>query len=643
MIERMLKTINLYKTTLQYLTFLQITHKLLMLFKKKILYHSLIIKKLTFDVKIDLNDIKTNQIYNDSPEIHALLQRKDHIALNSPENEFTFNFLNKPITFIDSINWHPEGVSFLWRYNLHYFDYAYDLSATYLMDGDNRHYKRFKLLVTDWCNNNPLADNIGWDPYPASLRIVNWIKAHHLFSAIISSDKEFNNLILLSLYRQALFLENNVEYHLLNNHIIENGKALYIAGSFFNGRDAERWKQKGLEILWQELKRQVAEDGGQFELSPMYHTVVLLNYIEVVNILRMHNEKVPAWVSGTINKMVIFLKLMSMPDNEIAYFNDSAKGMTVPVSSVFKALELMGYKTKIESLQKTKSYSLPESGYYIIYNEKYNSKCIFDSGLIGPDYQPGHGHCDTLSFVWAYQGQSIIIDSGVDDYYDDDIRWRNYYRSTRAHNTVEIDGIEQSEIWGRFRVGRRAHPLSARLKESGAITFVQASHDGYMNLPGKLLHQRTVAVLNGNILIIFDKIEGKDKHSIKSYLHLHPQFNIKNITNKNILACGDQFDICILPFGQLGHIENVRGSKEPVQGWYSPEFGVRIENDVIVFSGQLQMPAFAGYCIVPVEKGNKDSVSLKDTLTDDGCSLELQFNNNSYRVIYSQEGVHLTK
>ncbi len=636
------KKIGIYIRTLQYLTLLQIVYKLMVLLRKVLLNRSLFIVKIRYNKKINSHNLEINPLDFIPSEVHALFQRKDRIRIDGSANEFLFTFLNKSLTFVDRVNWQPEGVSFLWRYNLHYFDYANDLAIAYMLDGDKRHYRRFNLLVTDWCNNNSIACKISWDPYPTSLRIVNWIKAYNLFSDRVSLDGNFKDLILHSLYQQTLFLENNVEYHLLNNHIIENGKALFIAGFFFNDGNAERWRQKGLEILWQELRRQVADDGGQFELSPMYHTVVLLNYVEVVAILRKYKREVPDWVMTTIRKMIDFLKLMSMPEYEIAYFNDAAKGMTIPLENIFEVLRLLGYNTKMDFMQKTGGYSLPDSGYYIIYNEEYRSKCIFDCGQIGPDYQPGHGHCDTLSFVWAYNGQSIIVDSGVDDYYADDIRWRNYYRSTRSHNTVEIDDIEQSEIWGRFRIGRRAHPLSVKLIENGSITYIKGSHDGYHHISGKVLHERTIAVLDGRILIVFDEFQGNNVHSVKSYLHLHPGFRARNINDKLIRAYGDKQDIFILPFGQIGNIDRVRGQNEPIQGWYSPEFGVRLENDVLIFSGQPHLPAYSGYCIVPVEITNPDNISLEHTITKTGCSLNLHYHNNTSSIIFSSKGVSLS-
>lgn len=639
----MLKKIGLYKRTLQYLTLLQIIYKLIALLKKSCLYRTLFIMKIRFNKNLTSGELETNFLDFFPSNVHALFQRKDRLRIAGPENEFHFTFLNKSRTFVDSINWHPEGVSFLWRYNLHYLDYAYDLAVAYVLDGDNRHYNRFKLLVTDWCKNNPLTYNIGWDPYPTSLRMVNWIKAYNLFSNMLISDLTFKNLISRSLYQQALFLENNIEYHLMNNHIIENGRALFMTGIFFNGKNAKRWRKKGLEILWQELQRQVADDGGHFELSPMYHTVVLLNYIEVVSILKNYKEEVPDWVMTTLQKMINFLKLISMPEYEIAYFNDAANGMTISISEVFKVLKLLGYNTKMDYQQKTGGYSLPDSGYYIIYNEKYRSKCIFDCGQIGPDYQPGHGHCDTLSFVWAYNGQNVIVDSGVDDYYADDIRWRNYYRSTRSHNTVEVDDVGQSEIWGRFRVGRRAYPLPAvKLIEDGPITYVQASHDGYLHLPGNVLHERIIAVLDGKILIVFDQVQGNGRHSVKSYLHLHPKLRVGDISNKRIRAYGDGHDVIILPFGQIENIDSVRGQDQPVQGWYSPEFGIRLENDVLVFSGHQHLPAYLGYCIVPVEITDPDNTSLEHAITKTDCSLNLKHNNNAYRIMFSSKGVSLS-
>ena len=137
----------------------------------------------------------------------------------------------------------------LWRYNLHYFDYLFHT-------GRSDEAKMY--LISDWITKNHPGVGEGWEPYTLSLRIVNWIKFFALNEAAIRTEW------LPSLYTQALWLEKNVESHILANHYLKNGVALFFAGMYFNGTDADRWIRKGRRILRSELEEQFRMAGGDF-------------------------------------------------------------------------------------------------------------------------------------------------------------------------------------------------------------------------------------------------------------------------------------------------------------------------------------------------------------------------------------------
>lgn len=631
----MFKKIGLLFRTVIHITLAQVFFLILLFFKKKILYRWKGLIQRWYELALRGSDPLKIRILNFGPlEFHKLIGSRHLFDYDEQSNTYIFTFLNDSLSCKDQVDWAPKDKTFLWRYNLHYFDYAYELGVEFLIQKDEKKYLLFKRLVTDWCENNPIRSNNGWDPYPTSLRIVNWIKAYHFFAERINEDPAFNELLLKSIYWQSLFLADNVEYHLRNNHIIENARALFLAGSFFNDQKSRRWQTRCLQILWQELRHQVHDDGGQFELSPMYHAAVMLNYIDVVLVLQALNQSVPEWANVLLGKMIRFLELMQMPDGEIAFFNDAAQGMTPATANIMDALKLLGFYR--ESLDYLKLIDLPQSGYFILQSADGQNKCIFDCGKLGPDYQPGHGHCDALSFVWAHQGQRVIVDSGVDDYYRQD-QWRAYYRSTRAHNTIEIDGKEQSEIWGNFRVGRRAHPSGVQINSNEILPFIQGSHDGYFALSEKVLHRRTIGFFKEKILIIFDEISGKQEHAVESFLHFHPDFTFND---NEFIARGKNFDVLIFPFGTFYQSKKYHGQQNPLQGWYSPEFGTRFPNWVISIGGKLQLPAQIGYCLIPIPKTDfVEDYSCHYHLTNGNCNLEISIKGVLFHIICSAEGI----
>src|SRR5262249_32712695 len=132
---------------------------------------------------------------------------------------------------------------------------------------------------------------------------------------------------------------------------------------------------------------------------------------------------------------------------------------------------------------------------------------FFDVGAVGPDYQPGHAHADTLSVECSYRGRRLFVDPGTYAY-DLGAR-RRYDRSTAAHNTVTADGQDSSEVWHIFRVGRRARPLDVQVAFPGGLLEAAASHTGYDHLPGRPRHVRWLTLTPGGGLVLKDRVEGR--------------------------------------------------------------------------------------------------------------------------------------
>ena len=364
-----------------------------------------------------------------------------------------FRFLNLSRSFPrGQVDWACSDMPKLWRYNLHYFDYLRD-------SGRSRAW--LASLVSDWIENNPVGTEDAWEPYTVSLRIVNWIK---WFLSVESAELPREEW-LKSLYLQTSWLEKNIEYHLLANHYLKNGKALCFAGCYLSGTDARRWLKKGLKILREEAHEQVLADGGHYERSPMYHCIVVEDYLDVLNLLLNNPGLGDSETNGEFRARTVdaldFLNDIVGPDGRMPLFNDSALGIASAPEDLFGyAHQVIRYERPVWS-SKLEVRARPATGYYTIRDG--GDMLTIDCGQIGPDYQPGHAHCDTLSYELWLDGRPVVVDTGVHDYEASETR--AYARSTRAHNTVVLDNEEQSEFWGVFRVARRARPLKAHLAQ----------------------------------------------------------------------------------------------------------------------------------------------------------------------------------
>ena len=338
----------------------------------------------------------------------------------------TFRFLNQDQTLSGADAWNDARCDKLWLYNLHYFD---DLCAVGASDRIVWH----KQLIEKWIAENPPAIGNGWEPYPTSLRIVNWIKWS-------LGGNQLTNGALQSLAIQSRWLSKRVEHHLLANHLFVNAKALVFAGMFFQGLEADSWLNQGLRILTREIPEQVLADGGHFELSPMYHAIILEDILDLINACQSWPSALALQQASALRaaaqRMLTWLEIMSHPDGDVSFFNDAAFGIAPRLIDVSQYANRLG--VHVQQFDSSKEiYHLQQSGY--IRAQKGAAVLLADVGRIGPDYQPGHAHADTLSFEFSLGEQRIFVNSGTSTYKSG--AQRSLERSTAAHNTIVLMNV----------------------------------------------------------------------------------------------------------------------------------------------------------------------------------------------------------
>lgn len=235
---------------------------------------------------------------------------KTRILPSRSDDIFSFIFLNERGSVSNSESWNDPAKEKLWLYNLHYFEDLVSEDAESKRDW-HREY------IDSWISQNPIMGGNGWEPYPSSLRIVNWIK-------YFLNGEEPEPRWLESLYQQAHVLYHNLEYHLLGNHLLANGKALVFAGLYFEDGSADNWLNKGLEILNEQLEEQILSDGAHFELSPMYHCIILADLLDLLNLFNeYHNKQLERCIALLREKVALmlgWLSRMAHADGRISFF-----------------------------------------------------------------------------------------------------------------------------------------------------------------------------------------------------------------------------------------------------------------------------------------------------------------------------------
>lgn len=475
-------------------------------------------------------------------------------SMLSPER---FRFIGQEGELKDASGWNMPAAAKLWLYNLHYFD---DLRA----EGAAVRLRWHRDLMVRWIDENPPTAGNGWEPYPASLRIVNWI-------AWALAGNELDSAARQSLAVQIRILGATLEYHLLGNHLLANAKALVFAGCFFVGGEAEGWLRTGLDLLDAEFAEQILDDGAHFELSPMYHAVILEDVLDLIQLGELFPAQLGAkgekW-RALASRMLAWLDAMSHPDGEIGFFNDAAFGIarTRQELSAYGALFAVALPHDASALRwlAASGYARLQSGPFAV---------IFDAAEIGPSYLPGHGHADVLSLEVSLDGKRLLTNGGTSSYDVGPVRAEE--RSTAAHATLEIDGHNSSEVWSSFRVGRRAHPLDVAAAEVSGEVSATASHDGYRWLPGEPIHRRRV-VLSPASLSIHDSVTGDGEHAVVARFPLHPSVTI----------VAEEPEGWQLELAGSGVVRvRVCGCSERVVvgGYYAPTFGQRMARPVLMW------------------------------------------------------------
>ena len=489
-----------------------------------------------------------------APQLQSVTGRWVAVAPRRPSltGPGQFLFLNEA-GILAELDWDGPQREKLWRYNQHYFD---DLNALNAEARNDWHLA----LLDDWVERNPPAAGTGWEPYPTSLRIVNWLKWRLAGNPLPQSCIE-------SLAVQARWLTRRLEWHLLGNHLFANAKALLFAGMAFQGGEAKRWRATGLRIIQQELPEQVLPDGGNFERSTMYHAIFLEDVLDLLNLARAFPDHIDGVIldrwRAVAEQMLAWLDGMSHPDGEIALFNDAAFG----IAPTPRALREYARRLDIAMEKPPESSAEPkldlqhwsDSGYVRITGS--HAVALLDVAPVGPDYLPGHAHADTLSFELSLFGQRVIVNGGTSCYGSGPVRLRE--RRTVSHSTVEVDGESSSEVWGGFRVARRAYPFDLELSQANPeMVSVACSHNGYRRLPGKPVHRRTWRMQLGE-LTVSDSVTGRYESAVARYI-LHPGLAIKQLAH-------DVWQLT-LPGGEQVTVETFCGRLRLEHAGYAPEF-----------------------------------------------------------------------
>lgn len=509
------------------------------------------------------------------PHLAARLYPRRAVQIYAPQNfpipdategwTGTVRLLNRePFSMRTPVDWNanPTGHT-LWQFRLHEWEWAYPLIQCARTERNAR--AELEALLQDYFKHVSPAHYTAYEPYPLSRRLVVWCAALCVLSAR-GGGGAFADTLAQEMDRGARMLADNIEHDLDNNHVVANALALACVGTLLG----QPYVKKGFALLWEQLGLQVRADGVHVENSTMYHFLVWRDASMAVMLARAYGFEIPNDCAARLKGMCAFLDAVRYPDGSFPLLNDSVSDELAQYDGL-AARRQDWARTDARNKRDDRQDALlfPQAGYGVL--RAQGTHVVFDAGVLGPTYCPGHGHADTLSFTLFALGRARIVDAGTFQYQAGE--WRDYFRGTAAHNTLGVDGLDSSQVSGSFRVGRMAQ-AKFWTEGAGEALALCGEHDGYTRLAEPVTHTRRIRLRDPGLLVIQDEIRGRGAHNFVLRFHLAPDASVILKDGKAQVRFEDDVRM------EIGFLK-VNGVVGVAEGWYSPTWYTKVPAKVV--------------------------------------------------------------
>lgn len=498
------------------------------------------------------------------------------------------------------------------------------LGQAYWLTGDERYAQEYVDEISDWIDRNPWGHGVNWAcAMDVALRAISWIWGFHCFAeSRACADSAFRSRLLRSLYLHGEHIATHLEKGpVTGNHYLSDGVGLVFLGCFFTRtRKGRAWRDRGRSIVLDEMLLQVTEDGVDFEASTAYHRLVLELFLTAYQLLRLHGETIPAAQWQRLERMFEFVEAYTKPDGRAPLVGDADDGRVqilgpqatgdhrylLSTGAVLygrgdfkraagrfweESFWLLGpdaadaFAQLREPAGAPTSKAFSEGGFFVL--RRGDTHVFIDCGNVGMRGIGGHGHNDILSFELVLDGVPLVTDSGA-YLYTASREWRNRFRSTAFHGTIQVDGEEVNRFVGPdalWQLHDDATPDRVSFTNEPRCDRFRGAHLGYMRLPHPVRVMREVVLAAGeSVVAVADTLEGTGRHLVVWRFPLEPGLHAE-LDGRDVRFARNGAERWLLP---VSGVEPLHWSLEP--GWVSPSYGVRHENLVLTVSGELQLP-----------------------------------------------------
>jgi hypothetical protein len=490
----------------------------------------------------------------------------------------------------------PRDIKPLWELNRHL--HLVTLAQAWAITGDARWRDSVCAQWQSWLEQCPPQQGPNWTSgLELGIRLISWSLAWNLLQGKI--DDTLQTALLASIRAHCSVIAARLSRHSsANNHLIGELAGLYVAASTWPcWPEASAWRALAQSELESEAQRQFSPDGVNREQAFAYQ-LFCCEFLFLAGMMgQAANAPFPADYWEGLRRSVDFIRAASGACSNIGDADDGCVwrlqaargGQAAQLLALADALFdgaivshpavcwmrhlFPGPRPEIAPTPagpQTK-WAFPDGGYYL-FGTPGKVQGMVDCGPLGYLGIAAHGHADTLALTLAINGAPCLVDPGTYAYWCD-ARWRNYFRGTSAHNTMRVDGLDQSVGGGRFLWLRKASARIDATPASPTQFVLRASHDGYLRLPDPLRHARSVTFDEASCtLVVVDQVTGAAVHHTEVFWHFAPALTVQ-LAGQCVTVTGPGYTMQL--HANCGQLDLVRGADHPPLGWYSTAYNVK--------------------------------------------------------------------
>jgi hypothetical protein len=530
-----------------------------------------------------------------------------------------------PMTYSGFINTRDSSaignIRYIWELNR--LQHLVPLALAWRWTGNADYWVEIERQLLSWDRSNPFMTGVNWkSPLEAGIRLITWAYVAFLTEGLRQARELYANMLRRQIYQHQYFIRRFCSKHSsANNHLIGEMAGVYIGSVFWPWyKESESWRTFSKQKLIQEIDRQIERDGVGKERATEYQLFALELFIAAAALGQAIGDPFPHVYWDRISRMIAFLSAISNKEGNIPSFGDGDNAQVVSLPQTraerFRSLVKIGKPSETAEPRDLRSVLLlwgqpneipvPRAlesgrniqafaggGYYVLTSERGREDeivIVFDAGPMGLPPLNAHGHADALSFCLSYGGREFLIDPGTYCYQGPN-QWRAYFRGTGAHNTVRVDGEDQSVAGGPFLWRQTANARLESMDETAEVLEVRGSHEGYRRLKDPVIHTRSLRFSKkSRALLIADHLDCRESHHIELFFHFSEKCRLEQTGPKSFEVSESGKRLALRIDSPL-EPELYWGCENPTFGWVSRRFGVKEPAFTLVARADIAGPA----------------------------------------------------